>query len=259
MSKATGSSKSKKQAPPPEPSDPSIYVPTIPDPCKARYSKLVKFDHDPPRHFDLGDVSRLGIGDDLRLITEICGWEYLLAFQTPDHHNLTCEFLSTFKFGGGNGDQTVKFRVMNTDYAMSKTEFGNLFHFPRSDEYTFDKDFDQRTFWRRLAYPGGVGSNWKPGDSKCKYILNLSFRVAHRIMSEILFPRHETSHLVLLGELFILWCITEGRAPNSTTLLLDHLKKVSNKTSGVICFGGLVTSIAQTLGQDMTAFTPTYK
>ena len=96
---------------------------------------------------------------------------------------------------------------------------------------------------------------WQPADTKARLMYHLALKIAHRVLSECLFPRTETPQKIKTDELFLLYCVLYGRPADCTTLLAATMSKLKNKRAGNIGYGGIVTHIARSLGVDFSACT----
>lgn len=208
----------------------------------ARYEKLKHRRFRGTRCVDWDFYEKMGLKDSFRELLEECNLVFLSELQEDTYKHLTLEFLSSVKLEKGKG--CIAFRLKGENYFITPEQIGSYFKVPYIGYPVSEDDYPKHEFWSEL-----VGRRekykWKSANvSKIKEPLN---KMLHEFLTVSLNCRASNSNVVQNDDLFLMWCIKEGKKINGAYWLMNRFSKISKKDKGLIHIGGYVTHLAKCL------------
>jgi hypothetical protein len=171
------------------------------------------------------------------------GWDNLNLSCLPTHRNLTLEFLSSLRYAPDYRYSIHKglarFRLFGVPYRYSHRDIAEFMNVPNSpddvtkvqeDEFM---DYELRNFWGSIS--GDPNSD--PEDRFSTQIHNPAISYFHMILAHTIFGKPVNDTGATKEELFILFCVSQGRPVNLATFMLANFVKVVENTNRRICIG----------------------
>ncbi|KAI3721760.1 hypothetical protein L2E82_32778 [Cichorium intybus] len=187
----------------------------------------------------------IGVFDGIQTLLNNLGWGTLMNTTAPTYRILTLEFMSSVFLDHGE----LNFRLCNEPRSLTRNQICQFINSPTNNTFGPDRrnrqeDLNSNAFWNNIT---GI-DRYVARTAKASSIIHPVLKVLHRIVASILFPRRETS-TVSSKELQLLWCAVTNspQKPNFGAYVCDRLIKESQKTTGEIHGGGLVTLLARFL------------
>lgn len=242
------------QPPPQPPADGIIHFDRTSD-QEDRFNKLSERTLTGTRFIDLDFLDHYGLLEDVRYLLGRIGWLEFIKFSGSTYGPITLEFLSSFSVTGGE-NAFVSFRIFNHRIVKTLPAFNKLLKLPTDGPRKVPLDWIPQTLWAQITTHG---DQYRPSSSKAANIYNPVFRYLQRLLANTIFARGESTGTCRESELFFLHCMLEGTPPDTGFFLAKQLQRVgTNRSSGDIAIGGLVTIIIQQLGCDISSFTATH-
>jgi len=176
---------------------------------------------------------------------------FLCTQNHPTYPSLTLEFLSSYSYTTPTGEDeyltgVAKFRMFNTEYALSQEQLSAMLRFPEGDHV--HPRIPPNSDWNTVAFKlfgkisGVVTTNWDA--LLASHIHNPTIRYFIRILQNTIFGRANNSK-VNAKELFFLHCIFSADTKvNTASFLLHHIRTLCARGSQPFVIGGLITTIA---------------
>src|ERR1043165_4716084 len=192
---------------------------------RRRFEALSQRDISLTLYHDEPTMYALGIADSVYYMLNQLGWERAhLKSRFITYRELTLEFLSSLVYipehGIGARKGLLAFRLFGIEFTYNHRDLADLLGFP-SGPFAFTTtqvdlmDFELDYFW------GTLTGNYHPEPDSMdnNEIHNPAIRYFHKILAHTIFGKEQNQTVVSKDEVFLLYCMNQGRPVNAVPSL----------------------------------------
>lgn len=209
-------------------------------------------------YYNSSSLTTLGLSDDVDDLLDPLQMKRFAHNSWPTYDKLVIEFLSSLalvkKGKQQKDDDIIGFHIClnEVEYYKNIAWLNGIYGFRSSGLQFVILEYEREIGSFYFSLPRHNLPDFK--NAEASTVLNPVFFILHQFFACTIFALYESTDNMWKDELFFLWAMTRCKTVelNIAVYLLHHWYFYAPKSSGKICFGGLITPIAMALRYDFT-------
>ncbi|KAK9288563.1 hypothetical protein L1049_017022 [Liquidambar formosana] len=187
------------------------------------------------------------------------GWDFFLTLNNTCYPRLVRVFYANFKF---TKDYEIKSWVKGTPIHLRISTIAAVFNLPTENTiqsfdthgWTIRPDFDKIQALRQICNDSTIQQAFLPSVND----MTVTSRIIHHIISYNLMPRAGSRSYVGYMDIFLIWCVLNGKMLDLAFIILYHMRDCAKKSSGCLPYGNALTEVFKIFDVNMGNETDAY-
>lgn len=205
--------------------------------------------------FEFFDGQRIYISNLFKAI----GWDFFLQLNNTCYPRLVRVFYANFKF---TTDYEIKSWVKGTPIHLRISTIAAAFCLPTENTiqsfdthgWTVRPDFNKVQALQQICNDPTIQQAFLPSVNDMTVIS----RIIHHIVSYNLMPRAGSRSYVGYMDIFLIWCVLNGKRLDLAFIILYHMRDCAKKSTGCLPYGNALTEIFKIFDVNMDNETDAY-